>query len=41
MRKMSDKAQGVANMKAFANDNTKAIFKDVKIDIYNFCGISG
>ena len=39
--KMSDKAQGVANMKAFANDNTKSLFKDVKIDVYNFCGISG
>lgn len=39
--KMSEKAQGVANMKAFANDNTKSLFKDVKIDVYNFCGISG
>lgn len=39
--KMSEKAQGVANMKAFANDNTKSLFKDVEIDVYNFCGILG
>ncbi len=35
--KMSEKASGLANLKAWTSSNTKSTFRDVKIDTFNFC----
>lgn len=35
--KMSEKASGLANLKAWTSSNTKSTFRDVKIDTLNFC----
>ena len=35
--KMSEDAQGVANLKNWTSTNTKSTFRDVKIDVFGFC----
>ena len=35
--KLSDDAQGIANLTLWTSDNTTATFRDVKIDVLNFC----